>query len=134
MAGTVRDWIAATQLPSFSPSKENIKFMINGWVERLAEGHTTAFARFCGLHGDLIHVLLKDSSLPRFDVLLKICWRMDISLTALTTAQDVDRDLVELILKSNLLADRSLDFAIKRKKAFEKVRLLQQDSAASYPQ
>lgn len=123
---TIRDWIAAIQLPSFRPSKENIKLMINGWVERLAVGHTSAFARFCGLYGDLIHVLLKDASIPRFDALLKICWHMNVPLTVLATAQDVDRDLVELKLKSKFLADRSLDFAMRRRR----VRLLSRESAA----
>jgi len=52
-------------------------------VDAVAEGNRLAFARTCGLSTCAVHSQMVGKSLPRIDTLLRICYHLNISLTAL---------------------------------------------------
>jgi len=60
-------------------------FMANfrACVDAVAEGNRLAFARTCGVSPCFVHSQMFGKSLPRIDILLRICYHLKIPLTAL---------------------------------------------------
>ena len=58
-------------------------------VDAVAEGNQLAFARTCGVSPCAVNYQMGGKSLPRIDTLLRICYRLNIPLTALLEGDSI---------------------------------------------
>ena len=74
-----------TNAPRLNGSGLRATFMANfrACVDAVAEGNRLAFARACGVSPCFVHSQKFGKSLPRIDTLLRICFHLNIPLTAL---------------------------------------------------
>jgi transcriptional regulator with XRE-family HTH domain len=77
--------------PRLNGSSLRSAFMTNfrACVDAVAEGNQLAFARTCGVSPCALNYQMGGKSLPRIDTLLRICYRLNIRLTALLESDSI---------------------------------------------
>ncbi|BAY10850.1 TniQ family protein [Calothrix sp. NIES-2098] len=79
-ANVVGELISVGQCFESAPPKENIKKSLNIIIDIVAEKNAAAFARLIGVPKNSLWMWQSTETLPELNILLKICYELDISL------------------------------------------------------
>ncbi|BBD57479.1 TetR family transcriptional regulator [Nostoc sp. HK-01] len=79
-ANVVEELILATQSFESPPSKENITKSLNLVIDKVAENNAAAFSRLTGVPRNSLWMWQSTKTLPELNILLKICYELEISL------------------------------------------------------
>jgi AraC-like DNA-binding protein len=98
-------------------------------VNAAAEGNRLAFARTCGVSPCFVHSQMFGESLPRIDTLLRICWHLNIPLTALLETDSVHPVAALAQAKDSVQRNRQLPLS----RAPEQVRFVLEKALREQP-
>lgn len=88
-AHVVGELISAAQSFESAPSKENITKSINLVIEKVAENNAAAFSRLMGVPKNSLWMWQSTNTLPELNILLKICYELEISLVEFLTPKNL---------------------------------------------
>ncbi|MBD2200395.1 MULTISPECIES: TniQ family protein [Calothrix] len=79
-ANVVGELISSAQSFESPPSKENITKSLNLVIDKVAENNAAAFSRLIGVPKNSLWMWQSTKTLPELNILLKICYELEISL------------------------------------------------------
>ncbi|MEY3304424.1 MAG: hypothetical protein RLZZ139_2797 [Cyanobacteriota bacterium] len=88
-ANVVGELISATQSFESAPSKENITKSLNLLIDKVAENNAAAFSRLIGVPKNSLWMWQSTNTLPELNILLKICYKLEISLVEFLTPKNL---------------------------------------------
>jgi hypothetical protein len=90
IAKSVGEVIAASLKLNLLPSKEGITRTIRECVNRYTSGNVQAFARYVRIRKNTVSLWHVGRNIPRFDILLKMCQRMELPAVQFLTSTVFD--------------------------------------------
>ncbi|MBS9389865.1 MAG: DDE-type integrase/transposase/recombinase [Dolichospermum sp. WA123] len=88
-ANVVGELISGTQSFESAPSKENITKSLNLLIDKVAENNAAAFSRLIGVPKNSLWMWQSTNTLPELNILLKICYKLEISLVEFLTPKNL---------------------------------------------
>lgn len=88
-ANVVGELISAVQSFESAPSKENITKSLNLVIDKVAENNAAAFSRLIGVPKNSLWMWQSTNTLPELNILLKICYKLEISLVEFLTPKNL---------------------------------------------
>jgi hypothetical protein len=88
-ANVVGELISTAQSFESAPSKENIRKSLNLVIDKVAENNAAAFSRIIGVPKNSLSMWQSTNTLPELNILLKICYELEISLVEFLTPKNL---------------------------------------------
>jgi transcriptional regulator with XRE-family HTH domain len=88
-ANVLGELISSAQHFESAPSKENITKSLNLVIDKVTENNAAAFSRLIGVPKNSLWMWQSTKTLPELNILLKICYELEISLVEFLTPKNL---------------------------------------------